>query len=88
VQDIGQVAEDEQTEALGLLQPLDHAVVQDLETVALPLSTDGERVTYASAPPTLGEHTAEVLAELGYSEEEIGALAGSGVVRLGNGPAR
>jgi crotonobetainyl-CoA:carnitine CoA-transferase CaiB-like acyl-CoA transferase len=88
VHDIGQVAEDEQTVALGLLQPLDHSTVSDFRTVALPLSTDRERVTYPSAPPTLGEHTGAVLTELGYSAEEIDGLADSGVVRLGNGPAR
>ena len=88
VHDIGQVAEDAQTVALGLLQPLDHSTVSDFRTVALPLSTDRKRVTYASAPPTLGEHTREVLTELGYSAEEIDGLAASGVVRLGNGPAR
>jgi crotonobetainyl-CoA:carnitine CoA-transferase CaiB-like acyl-CoA transferase len=88
VQDIAQVAEAEQTAALGLLQPLAHSVVADLRTVALPLSTGGERVRYAGAPPTLGEHTGEVLAELGYSAEEIDELSASGVARLGNGPAR
>jgi crotonobetainyl-CoA:carnitine CoA-transferase CaiB-like acyl-CoA transferase len=88
VHDIAEVAEDEQTAALGLLQPLAHSVVSDLRTVALPLSTGGERVRYAGAPPTLGEHTGEVLAELGYSAEEIDELSASGVARLGNGPAR
>ena len=88
VHDISQVAEDEQTQALGILQPLEHSTVQDFRTVALPLSTDGERVRYGSPPPTLGEHTRDVLEELDYSDAEIGELAAAGVVRDGNGPAR
>ena len=89
VHDIGQVADDEQTEALGILQPLQHSTVEDFRTVALPLSTGGERAQHRSAPPTLGEHTAEVLSEVGYSDEEIAGLAASGVVRFGGQtPAR
>jgi crotonobetainyl-CoA:carnitine CoA-transferase CaiB-like acyl-CoA transferase len=37
----------------------------------------------ASAPPLLGEHTCEVLGELGRNAAEIDALAARGVVRLG-----
>ena len=33
--------------------------------------------------PRLGEHTAEVLAELGYSEEAVRDLASKGAVVLG-----
>jgi crotonobetainyl-CoA:carnitine CoA-transferase CaiB-like acyl-CoA transferase len=85
VQDVGQVANQEQTHALGLLQPLPHPDAPDLVEVAPPLSADGERVRHRAPPPRLGEHSAEVLAEAGYSAAEIERLFAAGVVV---GPAR
>ena len=72
VQDVGQVAEHEQTAALGLIND---------GRVSLPLSFDGARVAYRTRPPLLGEHTAEILQEAGYDEGEISALAREGIVR-------
>lgn len=83
VQDVAQVAESEQTQALGILQEL-----AGFRTVALPLSADGDRVGYASPPPLLGEHSAEILAEAGYSEADVAELAAAGVTRLGGGTSR
>jgi crotonobetainyl-CoA:carnitine CoA-transferase CaiB-like acyl-CoA transferase len=75
VNDVGQVAEHEQTAALGLIQELSEP------TVALPLSFDGRRVVHRSPPPRLGEHTSEILREAGYDDETIAALAREGIVR-------
>ena len=43
------------------------------------MSTQGDMP--AGPAPQLGQHTAAILAELGYSAGEIEALAGSGVAR-------
>jgi formyl-CoA transferase/CoA:oxalate CoA-transferase len=77
VQDVVQAARHEQTRASGMLQTLDGT-----ETVALPLQVDGDRVAHHSAPPLHGADSADVLTELGYSEEEIAALADAGITRL------
>ncbi len=81
VADVADVVASEQTQALGLLQPIDHDGIPGLKLPALPLSFDRERATHASAPPAVGEHTAEILAEVGYSPDEIDALARDGVIR-------
>jgi crotonobetainyl-CoA:carnitine CoA-transferase CaiB-like acyl-CoA transferase len=83
VQDLAEVAAHEHTRALGILQ-----TVAGRGLPGPALRVDGERPRHPSPAPLLGEHTAEVLAELGYSAGEIAALAASGAAGLGNGPAR
>jgi formyl-CoA transferase/CoA:oxalate CoA-transferase len=80
VADVREVAESPQTEALGILQEVPHPSIPDLRLPALPLSFDHERAVHRSAPPSVGQHTAEVLAEAGYGPDEIAALAARGVI--------
>jgi crotonobetainyl-CoA:carnitine CoA-transferase CaiB-like acyl-CoA transferase len=74
VNDVGDAADHEQTEALGLIQQMPEP------TVALPLSIDGERVAHRRPPPLLGEHTDEILRDLGYDQDELAALSAEGVI--------
>jgi len=78
VLDVDEVARHEQTLATGMLQELAGRTI-----VAPPLSADGERVLHRSAPPLLGEHTAEILAAADYEAAEIDRLTAAGVVRVG-----
>jgi crotonobetainyl-CoA:carnitine CoA-transferase CaiB-like acyl-CoA transferase len=80
VADVAAIVASPQTAALEMLQPLPHPSIPDLRLPALPLSFDRERATHRSAPPAVGEHTADVLREAGYDDNEIAALAARGVI--------
>ena len=41
---------------------------------------NGERLGVRAGPPKSGEHSAEILNELGFSSEEIAKLSDSGVI--------
>jgi crotonobetainyl-CoA:carnitine CoA-transferase CaiB-like acyl-CoA transferase len=79
---LDRVAAEPQTEASGMLISAKHPRLPDFRTVGLPIRWDGERPGVTRVPPLLGEHTAEVLATLGYDEAAIQSLVERHVVQL------
>ncbi len=72
-----------QAQARGMRVTVPHSLAGDIPLVANPIKFSETPVQYRAAPPVLGEHTREILAELGMDEAAIRALADEGVVTLG-----
>jgi crotonobetainyl-CoA:carnitine CoA-transferase CaiB-like acyl-CoA transferase len=83
VRSVADFVGDEHLAALGMVVPLPHPDIPDLRVVGTPLSLGGVRPTSSRPPPRLGEHTQQVLAELGYTTEEIDGLSRRRVIRGG-----
>lgn len=75
-----QALDNPQVRHLGTVVSVAHALGVEAPGVANPLRFSRTPVNYRSAPPLLGQHTREVLAEVGLQAAEIDALAAAGVI--------
>ncbi len=80
INDLRQVFEDPQVRHRGMRREVDHPLAGRAALVASPIRLSGTPVEPPAAPPTLGQHTDEVLADLGLTEAEVDALRAAGVV--------
>jgi formyl-CoA transferase len=64
VQTIPEVIDDPQIRHLGTFYPETHPTEGGLTLIRRPVHIDGSREIDGRAPPTLGQHTAEILATL------------------------
>jgi crotonobetainyl-CoA:carnitine CoA-transferase CaiB-like acyl-CoA transferase len=80
VHSIAEVIADPQVRAREMIAPIPHPDVPDLRVPASPLKLGASPAAARRPPPRLGEHTDEILAELGYSREEVARLRREGVM--------
>src|SRR5438874_2973180 len=76
VNDIAEILGDPHVRARRLVGSFDYPGVGEFKALAVPYKFLGWDNPEIGRPPTLGEHTAAVLAELGYSRERIAELKG------------
>jgi crotonobetainyl-CoA:carnitine CoA-transferase CaiB-like acyl-CoA transferase len=81
VRTIGDIVREPHVQARGILEEAEYPVVGKIVAVKTPLFLSGKAAPLRRRAPLLGEHTGEVLRELGYSDAEIENLIRTGVAR-------
>ena len=77
--DVSEVSQDPQIRFRQLIEDWDYPGIGRIKTVRTPMMISGELPETRMQTPHLGEHTSQVLAELGYSEEEVQRLIERGI---------
>ena len=80
VNKIGEMLADPQVAAREMVVEVDHPRAGRVKTLGTPIKFSDTPGSVARAAPLLGEHSREVLAQLGYSGDEIDALQRAGAV--------
>jgi formyl-CoA transferase len=78
---LDEVFADPQVQHLGLVTAVEHRVLGTQALVRNPVTMSGAGPTVRRPTPDVGEHTGEVLAELGLSEPELRDLRRQGVLQ-------
>lgn len=81
VQNIPEVVEDPQVLANDYMIEIDHPVHGHTRTIGFPWDFSATPASWRRKAPELGEHTEEVLLEIGYSREEIAKLREEGAIQ-------
>ncbi len=81
VNELGDLAEDPQLLASGLLQQHEDAEIGAYQSLRSPYRIKDQNPGEPKRAPKLGQHSAAVLAGLGYDEDQIRALVDAGVIK-------
>ncbi|MGP1676616.1 MAG: CaiB/BaiF CoA transferase family protein [Burkholderiales bacterium] len=80
VNSIDKVVKDEQVAARDMIVEIEHPTAGKIRMAGLPVKLSANPGGIRRHAPLLGEHSAEVLRELGLAEEAIGTLLAKGVI--------
>jgi len=80
IRNLAEVFADPQVARLGLVQTVHHRAIGDLRVTGVPFRLSQTPGAVRLPPPTLGEHTDEVLMELGYTRAEIRRFRDQGAI--------
>jgi len=80
VRSVAEALSDPQVAARQMIETVEHAVLGSMKVLGTPIKLSDTSSAVRTAPPTLGQHTNVVLAELGWGDEEIASLKERGVV--------
>ncbi len=78
---IGEMLANAQTQAREMVVESEHSTIGRVPTLGFPVKFSETPATVRTGPPMLGEHTREVLAQLGYGDAQIEALYAADTVR-------
>ncbi|MCV2351127.1 CaiB/BaiF CoA transferase family protein [Paucibacter sp. Y2R2-4] len=80
INNLAQTFADPQVQAREMCATVPHPFNPELRLVASPIKLSATPVSYRRAPPTLGQHSQELLQEAGLNEAEIASLLQAGIV--------